>query len=121
MLLSDQTVIFFIKIIIIVFQCHDVNESLNGILQLHIEAPSGHAGNDAVVLFADMLQHIFGFLQLHSLSFCLCSTLLHRTRLLRHMLQNGRIFADSAALVETSPQIILDNAVDLQIRVTADW
>ena len=45
----------------------------------------------------------------------------HRTRLLRHMLQNGRIFADSAALVETSPQIILDNAVDLQIRVTADW
>ena len=66
-----------------------------------------------------MLFHIFYLLQLIRLPLCLIGTALHLGRMFRHLRQNLTIML-YALFLQTSPQLFLDNTMDLQIRITAD-
>ena len=67
-----------------------------------------------------MLLHILYLLELDRLAFRLIRTALHLARMFRHFRQNMLIMVDPL-LIQPAAQTLLDNAVDLQIRITPDW
>ena len=96
-----------------------MNHALNRIRQLHIHAPGCNAGNNAFKSLTDTLLHIFYFFQLICLALCLFCPPFHFTGLLSHLRQD-RLVVLLFLFRHTTAQIVFNNAVDLQIRVTAD-
>ena len=96
-----------------------MDQSFHGIGQFHIQPPPGDTGDHTLVFLSDVLLHIFYLLQLIRLPLCLIGTALHLGRMLSHLRQNIPVVLHSLCL-QASPQLLLDNAVDLQIRIAAD-
>ena len=96
-----------------------MDQTLHGIGQFHIQSPVGDTGDHTFVFLSDVLFHIFYLLQLIRLPLCLIGTALHLGRMFRHLRQNLTIML-YALFLQTSPQLFLDNTMDLQIRITAD-
>ena len=66
-----------------------------------------------------MVFHILHFFQLNRLPLGLICTPFHLTGMLCDLRQYLRIVSN-ALFAQTSPQTVLDNPVDLQIRIPAD-
>ena len=96
-----------------------MDQPFHGIGQFHIQSPAGDTGDHTLVFLSDVLFHIFHLLQLVRLSLCLIGTALHLGRMLSHLRQNIPVVLHSLCL-QASPQLLLDNAVDLQIGISAD-
>lgn len=118
--LSDQLVGILVILVEIIGQIRHADKSFHRILQLHKEAPLRHAGDHTLELLADVLLHILYLLELDRLAFRLIRTALHLARMFRHFRQNMLIMVDPL-LIQPAAQTLLDNAVDLQIRITPDW
>ena len=97
-----------------------MDQPFHGIGQFHIQSPTGDTGDHTLVFLSDVLLHIFYLLQLIRLPLCLIGTALHFRRMLRHLRQNLTIML-YALFLQTSPQLFLDNTMDLQIRISSDW
>ena len=96
-----------------------MDQPFHGIGQFHIQPPTGDTGDHTLVFLSDMLFHIFYLLQLIRLPLCLIGTALHLGRMLSYLRKNIPVVLHSLCL-QASPQLLLDNAVDLQIRIAAD-
>ena len=106
--------------VIIIPHRRHMHHALNGIRQLDIHAPGRNAGYNAFKHFPDMRFHVFGLFQLVCLPLCLVCPAFHFTGLLCSPGQ--KLFVMLALLFIHPPaQAVLDNAVNLQIRITADW
>ena len=57
---TDQAMVYRIKVIIIVFECGDVDQAFDvEILQLDKDPEVGDRGNNAIVLLTELIQHVF--------------------------------------------------------------
>ena len=97
-----------------------MHQALYCIRQLHIHPPFGNAGDDAFIYISETLLHIFHFFKLYCLPLRFISPPLHLTGVLCCLRKNRLIMPD-LLFIHPSPQIILDDPVDLQIRIPADW
>ena len=96
-----------------------MDQPFHGIGQFHIQSPTGDTGDHTLVFLSDVLFHIFYLLQLICLPLCLIGTALHLGRMLSYLRKNIPVVLHSLCL-QASPQLLLDNAVDLQIRIAAN-
>ena len=96
-----------------------MNQPFHGIGQFHIQPPAGDTGDHTLVFLSDVLLHIFYLLQLIRLPLCLIGTALHLGRMLSYLRQNIPVVLYSLCL-QASPQLLLDDPVDLQIGISAD-
>ena len=96
-----------------------MDQALHRIGKFHIQSPAGDTGDHTLVFLSDVLLHIFYLLQLIRLPLCLIGTALHLGIMLSHLRKNIPVVLHSLCL-QASPQLLLDNAVNLQIRISAD-
>ena len=68
-----------------------------------------------------MVRHIFCFFQLVRFSLCFVRPALTHTGLACHIFQNLFIMLCFSLSFQTSPKLILNDPVNLKIRITTDW
>ena len=109
----------FLIIIAVVVETGYMDQAFHGVGKLHIDTPVGDAGDHTVKFFTDMIFHILGFLELQCLPFGFVRPALGLTGLLCHCGKNLLVMI-SPLLSHTAPEGLLDNPVDLKIRIAAD-
>ncbi len=96
-----------------------MNQTFHRIVKLHIKPILGKPRNHPFKNLPDMLLHKLHLLKLLRLPLRLVSPPLRVTGMLRHLRQNRFIMLHPAAH-QTPPQILLNNPMNLQIRIPPD-
>ena len=117
--LSHQLIGICAVVEIIVGQrCH-MHHTLDRVWQLHIKTVFGHTRDHTGKDLSDVSGHVLHFFQLFCLAFCLICDTLRLTGMFCDLRQDLFVMRDPLC-IHPAPQIIFDDTVDLQIRISAD-
>ena len=103
----------------IIGQRRHMHQSFHRVWKFYIESPLLHAGDNALKHLTNTFFHIFYFFEFICLALRLICSPLHLAGMFCNLRQNTVIMFDPF-LVHPAAQVVLDDPVDLQIRVTAD-
>ena len=118
-MLPLQDVILVIKLVVVVSHLGNRHHALHRVGKLHVHAPASEAGDLALVDLAEALLHVLCLLLLVGLALCLIRSALHGAGLLADKRQDSVVVLNPL-LIELPVQVLLDDPVDLGIRIPAN-
>ena len=116
---TDQLVLVFAEDVVVGVHEADSTHAFDGVRELDIDAVVRDAGDDAVELLIDVVTHPLAFLQLIGLALRFVSAALEGGRAVGDGREQVLIVLE-AALVELTAEVLLDDPVDLEVRIASD-
>ena len=118
-MLANHLISFFYKIIMVIPHICNMDQTFDRIRKFYINSPFCHTGDHALILSANMSLHILCFFQFDHFTLGLFRCPLPLTALRCNFGQNLSVMLHPFP-GQPSPQIFLDDPMDLKIRISAD-
>ena len=118
--MPNHAVLFLLIFILVIIHIRKANHSFHRVVKFYINSPRRDTADNSLIHFSDMSLHIFYLFHFIHFTLCLISKTLTVAASLCNSRQNGFIMGNSLWGMSI-PQILFNNSMNLQIRITADW